>query len=222
MKHILSFVRLDLITIKPYLTLKNFLIFGISALFVVYGTKTSITALGILMGFGTLYITYPFAVGEKNGIDSLYVFLGIERNTVVIGRYIYALVINLAFCLFALIITGFVSIIMQFPFSFIDNVLILIILFFFFSFTQFIQIPIYFKLGFSKARLLAYIPFLLIPIVVVFIGQFTPMFMDNLDSFLLWITNNPIIIIAIILSLWLLSLYGSIIVSQRFYQKREF
>jgi hypothetical protein len=44
-------------------------------------------------------VTYPFAVGEKNGIDSLYIFLGINRETVVIGRYLYALVIDLAFCL---------------------------------------------------------------------------------------------------------------------------
>jgi len=222
MKSTLSFVRLDLITIKPYLTIKNFLIFGISALFVVYGTKTSVTALGILMGFGTLYITYPFAVGEKNGIDSLYVFLGINRNTVVIGRYVYAFVINLAFCLFALVITLAVSLIMRYPFSFTDNILILIILFFFFSFSQFFQIPIYFKLGFSKARLLAYVPFLLIPLVVVFVGQLYPLFMDKLDSFLLWITNNPIIIIGFVLLFWLVSLFISIHLSQKFYQKREF
>jgi len=222
MKTTLSFVRLDLITIKPYLTIKNFLIFGISALFVVYGTKTSVTALGILMGFGTLYITYPFAVGEKNGIDSLYVFLGINRNTVVIGRYVYALIINLAFCLFALVITLAVSFIMRYPFSFIDNILILIILFFFFSFSQFFQIPIYFKLGFSKARLLAYVPFLIIPLVVVFVGQLYPLFMDKLDSFLIWITNNPIIIVGLVLIFWFTSLFISIHLSQKFYQKREF
>lgn len=222
MKSTLSFVRLDLITIKPYLTLKNFLIFGVSALFVVYGTKTSVTALGILMGFGTLYITYPFAVGEKNGIDSLYVFLGIDRNTVVIGRYVYALIINLAFCLFALVITLAVSLIMRYPFSFTDNILILIILFFFFSFSQFFQIPIYFKLGFSKARLLAYVPFLIIPLIVVFVGQLYPLFMDKLDSFLIWITDNPIIIVGLLLVFWLTSLYISVHLSQKFYQKREF
>lgn len=222
MKSTLSFVRLDLITIKPYLTLKNFLIFGVSALFVVYGTKTSVTALGILMGFGTLYITYPFAVGEKNGIDSLYVFLGIDRNTVVIGRYVYALIINLAFCLFALVITLAVSLIMRYPFSFTDNILILIILFFFFSFSQFFQIPIYFKLGFSKARLLAYVPFLIIPLIVVFVGQLYPLFMDKLDSFLIWITDKPIIIVGLLLVFWLTSLYISVHLSQKFYQKREF
>lgn len=222
MKSTLSFVRLDLITIKPYLTLKNFLIFGVSALFVVYGTKTSVTALGILMGFGTLYITYPFAVGEKNGIDSLYVFLGIDRKTVVIGRYVYALIINLAFCLFALVITLAVSLIMRYPFSFTDNILILIILFFFFSFSQFFQIPIYFKLGFSKARLLAYVPFLIIPLIVVFVGQLYPLFMDKLDSFLIWITDNPIIIVGLLLVFWLTSLYISVHLSQKFYQKREF
>lgn len=222
MKSTLSFVRLDLITIKPYLTLKNFLIFGVSALFVVYGTKTSVTALGILMGFGTLYITYPFAVGEKNGIDSLYVFLGIDRNTVVIGRYVYALIINLAFCLFALVITLAVSLIMRYPFSFTDNILILIILFFFFSFSQFFQIPIYFKLGFSKARLLAYVPFLIIPLIVVFVGQLYPLFMDKLDSFLIWITDNPIIIVGLLLVFWLTSLYISVHLSLKFYQKREF
>ncbi len=128
MKHIIDFVKLDLITIKPYVTLKNFLIFGLSAVFMIYGTKTSTNALGILMGFGTLYVTYPFAVGEKNGIDCLYTFLGIKRDIVVIGRYFYAFFIDIAFCLFGLILTAILSFIFSFPFSFIENSLVMLTL----------------------------------------------------------------------------------------------
>ena len=222
MKQYLNFVKLDLITIKPYVTIKNFIIFGLSAAFVIYSTKTSTTALGILMGFGTLYITYPFAVGEKNGIASLYIFLGIKRDTVVLGRYLYALFIDCAFCLFGFVLTLIISLIMSLPFSIIENLIVMIALLLFFSFSQFIQIPIYFKNGYTKAKLSAYIPFLMIPLVVVILGQLYPQFTQAFDSIISWISINPVLVIVLIIILWFIFMYISIRLSQKFYQKREF
>lgn len=222
MKAYLDFIKLDLITIKPYVTFKNFIIFGLSTVFVIYGTKTSVTALGILMGFGTLYVTYPFAVGEKNGIDSLYVFLGINRNTVVLGRYLYAFVIDLSFCLFGFFITWIISLLMSFPISLVDNLIVLCFLLLFFTFSQFIQLPIYFKNGYSKARLSAYVPFLIIPICVVLFSQLYPSFTSLFDSILNWFILYPTIPILIILLVWLIGLGISIKLSQRLYEKREF
>ena len=222
MKQYLDFVKLDLVTIKPYVTLKNFLIFGLSTVFVIYGTKTSVTALGILMGFGTLYITYPFAVGEKNGIDSLYIFLGIKRDTVILGRYLYALVIDLAFCLFGFVVTLLISKLLSYPFSLIDNLMVLVFLLLFFTFSQFIQLLIYFKNGYSKARLSAYVPFLIIPVIVVFFGQLYPNFTEQFDSVLTWLTLYPIIPILSIIGIWFVGLFTSLYLSQKYYQKREF
>lgn len=222
MKQYLNFVKLDLITIKPYVTFKNFIIFGLSTVFVIYGTKTSVTALGILMGFGTLYVTYPFAVGEKNGIDSLYIFLGIKRNTVILGRYLYSLVIDGAFCLFGFVVTWIVSWIMSYSFVIIDNLIVLTLLLLFFTFSQFIQLPIYFKNGYSKARLSAYVPFLIIPVLVILFSQFYPNFTQQLDSILAWFTMYPTVLIGSIISIWLIGLFISIRVSQSYYLKREF
>lgn len=222
MKEYLDFIKLDLITIKPYVTFKNFIIFGLSTVFVIYGTKTSVTALGILMGFGTLYVTYPFAVGEKNGIDSLYTFLGINRNTVVLGRYLYAFVIDLSFCLFGFFITWIISLLMSFTFNLVDNLIVLCFLLLFFTFSQFIQLPIYFKNGYSKARLSAYVPFLIIPLCVVLFSQLYPSFTSLFDSILNWFTLYPTIPILIILMIWLIGLVISIKQSQRLYVKREF
>lgn len=222
MKDYLDFIKLDLITIKPYVTLKNFIIFGLSTVFVIYGTKTSVTALGILMGFGTLYVTYPFAVGEKNGIDSLYAFLGIKRNTVVLGRYLYAFVIDLSFCLFGFFITWMISLLMSSPFSLVDNLIVLGFLLLFFTFSQFIQLPIYFKNGYSKARLSAYVPFLIIPLCVVLFSQLYPSFTSLFDSILNWFILYPTTPVLIILMIWLIGMIISIKQSQKFYMNREF
>lgn len=222
MKQYLDFVKLDLITIKPYVTLKNFLIFGLSTVFMIYGTKTSVTALGILMGFGTLYITYPFAVGEKNGIDSLYIILGIKRNTVILGRYLYALVIDFAFCIFGFLVTYLVSTIMSYSFNIIESLTVLAFLLLFITFSQFIQLPIYFKNGYSKARLSAYVPFLIIPVVVVFFGQLYPNYTQQFDSVLAWLALYPLIPLLIIIGIWIIGLMTSIHLSQKYYQKREF
>lgn len=222
MKNYLNFIKLDLITIKPYITIKNFLIFGISALLVMIGSKTSVTALGILMGFGTLYVTYPFAVGEKNGIDSLYIFLGIDRKTVVIGRYLYALVIDLSFCLFGFLLTRMITLILSIPFNLLESLAVMLVLFMFFSFSQMVQLPIYFKNGYSKARVSAYLPFLVVPVLFVLFGQLYPAFPEVFDSALAWMTQMPFIPIAFIVFVWLIGLLISIKQAQKHYQKREF
>lgn len=222
MKNYLNFIKLDLITIKPYITIKNFLIFGISAFLVMFGSKTSATALGILMGFGTLYVTYPFAVGEKNGIDSLYIFLGINRETVVIGRYLYALVIDLAFCLFGFLLTGMITLILSIPFNLLESLAVMLVLFIFFSFSQLIQLPIYFKNGYSKARVSAYLPFLIVPVLVVIFGQLYPAFPELFDTVLGWVTQMPMIPIILIVIIWLVGILISIKQAQKHYQKREF
>ncbi len=86
----LAFARLDFITIKPYLTVKNLIIFAMvaAAINLYMGGSASI---GIIMAYATVYVSYPFALGEKNGVDMLYSTLSISRGNVVAGRYIFAL-----------------------------------------------------------------------------------------------------------------------------------
>ena len=90
MNKVMNFVKLDFMTIKPYLTLKNlFIVLGV-ATFLAYSNKSVMAPLSMVIAFITLYMSYPFAVGEQNGIDPLYITLGLDRSTVVLGRYLWA------------------------------------------------------------------------------------------------------------------------------------
>ena len=71
----LSFAKLDFVTIKPYLTLKNLVILIGVSLIMSWNEGPSPAVSAIVMMFGILYISYPFAVGEQNGIDSLYAMI---------------------------------------------------------------------------------------------------------------------------------------------------
>ena len=88
MNRTLSFVRLDFITVKPYATLKNLIIFVAVALIMIISSGGGSSAIGILMVYAVLFSSYPFAVGEKNGIDALYVTLSISE-----ARWFWAILV---------------------------------------------------------------------------------------------------------------------------------
>jgi hypothetical protein len=166
MNRALSFVRLDFLTVKPYLTLKNMLIFVGVALIVIVGNNSVGGAIGILMALASLYASYPFAVGEKSGMDVLYATLSIPRKTVVLGRYLFALTLDVSVGLLAFGFSVIARVAVRKDFDMIRELLTVIILFLFFSIVQAIQLPIYFKLGYTKAKLLAYLPFVALPLAV--------------------------------------------------------
>ena len=87
MINILNFIKLDLLTIKPYLTDKRLLIYLALAIMLPYGNNEPTSAIAMMMIFTMLISTYPFAVADQNNLDTLYVALNIKRKDVVIGRY---------------------------------------------------------------------------------------------------------------------------------------
>ena len=61
--------KLDLLSIKPYLTLKNLVIFiGLSVIYTAL-SKNPATAIAVSQMFALLFSSYPFMVGEGAGID---------------------------------------------------------------------------------------------------------------------------------------------------------
>ncbi|MCL1965454.1 MAG: hypothetical protein FWF69_10445 [Firmicutes bacterium] len=54
----LSFIQLDFITVKPYLTVKSLLLFVGVALFMIISNDSAAAAIAILMVFAALYASY--------------------------------------------------------------------------------------------------------------------------------------------------------------------
>lgn len=224
MNKALSFIRLDFITVKPYLTLKNLIIFIVVALIMIINSGVSASAIGILMVYSALYVTYPFAVGEKNGIDALYTTLSIKRSTVVLGRYLFALVVDICSGLFAYILSFALFTVLQEGFNAWESLLITLVMFLVYSVLQAIQLPIFFKLGYTKAKFFSYLPFVGFPLVILVFTNFLKdtFSIEQVADFFEWFAANPLIAVLFGAILWLGLMVISYQTSLGYYDKREF
>ena len=110
MKDIIKIIKLDTISIYPYLTIKNLLIIIILSIFYSFSAKSTTVIFGITQVFAVLFSSYPFLVGNESGIDSLYGILGIKRENVVYGRYIWSMLINIFGIVLGIIFGSIISI----------------------------------------------------------------------------------------------------------------
>jgi hypothetical protein len=160
---------------------------------------------------------FPFLLEMRNELNTFYVTQNIPRETVVKGRYLYALVLNFSTVITACVIDILV-LIAQKNFSGIlseltNGAAILLIMQIYIS----ISYPIYFKKGYTKGNSLAsVIPLLIIAGPCLFIG---------------FLSVNGIITLAdvfrigdvmILLGTTLMCTSISIKLSTKFYNKREF
>ncbi len=161
MNKLRAFVHLDFLTIKPYLTPRSLLIYLAVVLVLSFTSGDAMSGLSIGMMLGTLFVSYPFAIGEKSNMDALYVTLSVNRNTVVLGRYLFALALNVAAMAFAFIL-GTISVLAKRAFGLEiasnDSGVAILLVSAVFIFIQAVQLPLCFKLGYSKAKFFTLIP----------------------------------------------------------------
>jgi hypothetical protein len=227
MSKLKAFTLLEFKTIKPYFTGKNVLIYGAVALFLsVISTVEMSLGMGVMLG--TLFTSYPFAVGEKSNLDALYVTLSVNRKTVVLGRYLFTFLLNLCAISFSLVFAmlGIFGARFSAPLQYTGDdssapilamtALLLLI--------QSVILPIYFKFGYTKAKFISIIP------LVVFMaayGTFVSIFKESgiiarLSASLAGILSNGALTTALTVLVLAPIVYISHSLSVAFYSKREF
>ena len=166
MSKLRSFVKLDFITIKPYFTKKNLLLFAAVIIYmsIVSGTIISGAMIGVM--FGTIFMSYPFALGEKGNLDELYATLSLSRKTVVAGRYLFTLVLNLcvviivfAFTAIGVTIGSLISESSGHGEITAEALWLLAAVVAIFMVMQSMMLPMYFKLGYTKGKIFNLVPF---------------------------------------------------------------
>ena len=228
MRNALQQVRLDIITVKPYLTIKNILLFTIVPAFLIFTTQALELPVMMVFMFCSLYVTYPFAVGDKNGIDTLYCTLPLTRRAVVTGRYLFALCTNLVATLLALALAGAGRLILGASIQPMVFWGLLGGMWVWFTLSNSFTLPFYFKIGYTQAKFLTYIPYFIFPIVTIVTSRLLQSLLtqQELESLLVttaaWLSQNVLLLLlagaAIVVSLYFLSYKLSV----RFYQKRSF
>jgi hypothetical protein len=229
MNKLKAFARLDFMTVKPYFTARNLLILGAVAVFLSAVNGMVQMSIGIGFMLGTLFISYPFAVGEKNNMDALYATISVNRKTVVLGRYLFTFLLNICAIVFSLVFAAFGVVGAQFANVFQgsdsgDSLALILALSGLLVLTQTVQLPILFKLGYTKAKFVSIVPFAL------FMGCYAASVsltkesgsLAGLSAALAGILSNGALTSMLAALLLAVAVYVSYRLSVAFYSKREF
>lgn len=210
-------IKLDIISMKPYYTLKNLIILSGISLFYSYINKSPLVMLSMTLTFAVMFSSNPFLLGENSGIDALYKIFSIDSKKVVIGRYILAGLIFIVASLLGFSIYTIVSLIKNIPLG-LDMLMYLGTNFVLFGIIISFQYPIFFKHGYAKAKTFGFLPILIIGILGMLVGYFIKDFGPILNFVL---ENQRMIVIGLFI-LVVVFLAISIILSIKFYKQRDF
>lgn len=220
----LQVARLDFLTIRQYLGIRQLGFFLLIAFALCFLNGSSSFSIGILMMYGLFYTTYPFAIGEKAKTDLLYASLPLQKRNLVLGRYLFALFIHLGSAAIALVFAEMASLLLGQDIILSESLAAIGGCFFIFTLMASIQLPFYFKLGYTKAKRFVFLPIFLIPAFVLFLFRIVQQagFAGNLTDFANQVAQNPMAFTLLAFLFWVLAIVLSILASLHNYCKREF
>jgi len=171
MSRILNCTRLDFTT-----ALSSMMMAGIMLLIsIVIGflTKMPVISEVLIMAFSVFVGGNVFQLHEKNHSEKLYGILPIRRSDMIVGRYVYALVIGLVAGILATVVAWAVTVTTQANYPAFDLLGAVAIAFVYYSFAVGVSYPIFFKFSFAKAYIFTMLPLYLVVIASILIGRKT-------------------------------------------------
>ncbi len=206
MRNIFKSIKLDHAILKSYY--KTMILYYVIG--TVVGTISQNPAIAIAI---VTIITAPFSgtyfsVYEKNNLNKLYGILPLNRSEVVIGRYLFALMIGVMNAVISIILAYILSYFVGSGISRLDFILYSSISFVFFCIFIGILFPLYNKFAFSKIYLYANLPIYILGVLGVFIVKRTNILKNigqtlqyfNTHQNMIWITCIGIGLILLLLS----------------------
>lgn len=182
--------KLDFFTMKSQAVLYAIMVLII----VMFSIMDSSIIVSFITGawFTALMASNIFVIQEKNNLNRLYGSVSVELKDIVLGRYIFAFsnyVISLVTVIaFSLIVSLFRDMFIDVSNILLGFSLSLLI----YSIITGIQMPLFFKLGYTKAKIWAVVPFLVVMLLVII-----PSFITVLSTFIQSVMSNQSMIIAV-------------------------
>lgn len=210
-------IKLDIISMKPYYTLKNLIIILGIFIYNSFINKSPTGLFIMILFFAVMFSSNPFFLGENSGIDSLYKIFSLDSKKVVIGRYILACLIFMVASLVGFSIYAIVYQIKNMPMG-IDMLMFIGIYFVLYAIIISVQYPIFFKCGYTKARTFGFLPIFIIAVI----GMALEYFIKDFGPILNFVLENQRMLIIGLCILIVLFLTISITLSIKFYKKRDF
>lgn len=182
--------KLDFFTMKSQAVLYAIMVLII----VMFSIMDSSIIVSFITGawFTALMASNIFVIQEKNNLNRLYGSVSVELKDIVLGRYIFAFS-NYVISLVTVIAVSLIVSLFRDMFIDVSNILLgfslsLLI----YSIIAGIQMPLFFKLGYTKAKIWAVVPFLVVMLLVII-----PSFITVLSTFIQSVMSNQSMIIAV-------------------------
>ena len=215
MSNIWKSAKLDFSLVKPYVKTICFTM----VLPVVFAAinRSLLTGISFAMCFIAMTTGYTFSITEKNSMERLYGILPIRKSDMVIGRYIFIIIMGLTALIFSLIAHPVILTILGESISIFDYISAAVIGIFLFALYTVFQLPGYYKFGSIKGRVFMYIPVAGFLITLLLITK-SPVGESKL---LFTVINSPILLMLLAVIFVIAMYVVSILVSIKILKNKE-
>lgn len=156
MSNILKSTKFDVALVRPYFKTICFTLLIPIAFAVI--NRSLLTGVSFAMSFIAMTTGYTFSITEKNNMERLYGILPVRKSELVVGRYVFVLIMGVLSLLVSLIAQPLVLKAVGEEVGVSDIITVAITGIFLYALYTVFQIPGYYKFGSIKGRVFMYIP----------------------------------------------------------------
>jgi len=173
----------------------------------------------VIMVFAMFLGGTVFQIHEKNQSAKLYGFLPLRRREVVVGRYLFALVVGLVNLVVAAGAAQLMNKIASADMTAANYLMTLVGAWLFYCFAVCVTYPIYFSVGFSKAYMFTMFPFMIVMVVLLIFLRRGGLKM--LRSWVSFLDDHKIVMTCVGVGAGLVLMAVSGVVAATLYQRKE-
>lgn len=218
MNRILNAAKLDFLAGKSALKMTAMLLFFAIAIGAL--TKGPIYTMIFTMVFSVTSCGAIFSIHEKSHSDRLYGILPLKKSEMIMGRYLYALIIGGVYVVIAGILGCIMSRITGNNLDALSYWSTLALAFIYFSFAVGISYPIYLKFSFAKAYVFTMLPMYIIAVLILVLTKKTN-FISDVGQVIQFFTDNQALIPLMGILIGLVILVISALISNLIYTRKE-
>lgn len=218
MNRILNATKLDFYAGKSALNMTAILL--LFAIVIGALAKGAIYTMIFTMVFAVTSSGSIFSIHEKSHSDKLYGILPLKKFEMIMGRYLFALIIGAVYVVIAGILGCIMSRITGDSLNALSYWATLALAFIYFSFAVSISYPIYLKFSFEKAYVFTMLPMYVIAVLILVLTKKTN-FISDLGDIIQFFTDNQILIpiLGLLCGLILMTISG--LVANLIYTRKE-
>lgn len=168
--------------------------------------------------FVAITASYPFSIAEKNSMERLYGILPVRKSSLVIGRYVYVILLGLTTLILSLIAHSFVLRMMGETIHMIDIAAASVMGIFLFTFFTVFQLPGFYKYGTIKGRIFIYVPVVGLLGIMFLLSKLPASIQESLD---IVIDGSPALLAVLFIAVVVAMYTISILVSVRIFKNKE-